>query len=82
MVTNMYNNREIDEKAYKYLIEGGDRTPIFYTLPKIHKKFIKNLPGRPIVSSINSPMEKISQLVDIILQSFASERGFICLRYW
>ena len=42
-------------------------------LPKIHKNKIPP-PGRPIVSSVNSPtekmLEKMSMLLDIILQSF------------
>ena len=36
-------------------------------LPKIHKKKFP-VPGRPIVSSCDSPTEKISMLLDIILQ--------------
>ena len=36
-------------------------------LPKIHKKKVP-VSGRPIVSSCNSPTEKISMLLDIILQ--------------
>ena len=38
-------------------------------LPKIHKNKFPP-PGRPIVSSVNSPTEKISMLLDIILQPF------------
>ena len=44
---------------------------VFYTLPKIHKKYSKTPPGRPIVSSVDSPTEKISHFIDIILQPFA-----------
>ncbi|KAK7091582.1 hypothetical protein V1264_009246 [Littorina saxatilis] len=39
----------------------------FYTLPKIHKS-LTNTPGRPIVSGVNGPTEKLSKLVDHWLQ--------------
>ena len=38
-------------------------------LPKIHKNKFP-VPGRPIVSSCNSQTEKISMLLDIILQTY------------
>ena len=38
-------------------------------LPKIHKNKFPP-PGRPIVSSVNSPTEKISMLLDVVLQPF------------
>ena len=41
-------------------------------LPKIHKNKTP-VPGRPIVSSCDSPTEKISMLIDIILQPFVLE---------
>ena len=71
LVSDLYANAEIDEKTFLYLQDGGLHMPIFYTLPRIHKKFDKIPPGRPIVSSINSPTEKISQFIDIILQPYA-----------
>ena len=72
------NVTHVDEKAYRYLLDGGTRTPIFYILPKIHKRFEKIPPRRPIVSSVNSPTEKISQLIDIVLQPYAqSGESFI-----
>ena len=39
----------------------------FYLLPKIHKGTLP-LPGRPIVSAIKSPTERISQFLDHFLQ--------------
>ena len=64
-----FADKEISEKTFLFLIKGGKRCSIFYMLPKIHKnKFPPS--GRPIVSSINSPTEKISMLLDIILQPF------------
>ena len=45
---------------------------------KIHKNRFPP-PGRPIVSSVNSPTEKISMLLDIILQPFVIKtRSYIC----
>jgi hypothetical protein len=41
------------------------KTPHLYMLPKLHKI---NHPGRPIVSGINSPTERISALVDHYLK--------------
>ena len=41
------------------------RTPIFYTLLKIHKP---NNPERPVISSVNSHTEKISACVDEFLR--------------
>ena len=41
------------------------KTPHFYLLPKLHKA---NYPGRPIVSDINSPTERISAFIDHHLQ--------------
>ena len=38
----------------------------FYTLPKIHKK---NNPGMPIVNSIGSMMERLSEYVDENIKS-------------
>ena len=40
---------------------------MFYLLPKIHKN-LENPPGRPIVSSIDCATERISMMLDIILQ--------------
>ena len=68
--TEMHENNQISDKTFAYLLEGGNRTSIFYMLPKVHKNQ-KEPPGRPIVSSVNSPTEKISQLIDIKLQKFA-----------
>ena len=48
-----------------FLIPKNCRTPLFYLLPKIHKK---NNPGRPIVSACDSPTEKLSMFVDSYLK--------------
>ena len=57
----------ISEQTYRFLSTGGKRTSVFYILPKIHKN-LENPPHRPIVSSIDCPTERISMMLDIILQ--------------
>lgn len=51
----------------QYLLQKHWRTPIFYTLPKIHKP---GNPGRPIISQIESPTAKMSKVVDVYLKPF------------
>ena len=65
----MFAVKELPENIFLFLIKGGKRHSIFYMLPKMHKNKFPP-PGRPIISSINSPTEKISMLLDIILQPF------------
>ena len=55
----------ITEKSGKALSVENPKTPRFYMLPKIHKP---NNPGRPVVSSVNSPSSNISQYADFYLQ--------------
>ena len=61
LATKMFNNEEIPESVYKYLIGADFKTPQFYLLPKIHKK---SIPGRPILSAIDSATDRLSRLVD------------------
>ena len=67
LILQMFDKKIISEQTYKFLSEGGKRTSIFYLLPKIHKNLVEP-PGRPIVSSVDSPTERISMMLDIILQ--------------
>lgn len=46
------------------------RTPVYYMLPKIHKE---NNPGRPIVSQVNGPTERISEFIDFYLKPIATK---------
>ena len=59
----------IDEKCKDWALtdENNVRTHQFYHIPKIHKS-LENPPGRPIVSGIGGPTEKLSRLVDHWLQ--------------
>ena len=68
----MFSQKEITEKMFKFLTRGGHRTSVFYMLPKIHKNKFPVL-GRPVVSSCDSPTEKISMMLDIILQPYVLE---------
>ena len=66
-VDSLYESGQISKQTRKYLTTNCGRTPQFYLLPKIHKS-ITDPPGRPIVSSNDSPTEKISHLVEVILK--------------
>ena len=67
VVLDLFNKKYISEQTYKFLTTGGKRTSVFYLLPKIYKRLV-DPPGRPIVSSMDSPTEKISMMLDLILQ--------------
>ena len=49
----------------KLLVQPHPRQPLFYLLPKIHKA---NSPGRPIVSAVSCPTERIFEYLDYVLQ--------------
>lgn len=67
VLNNMRTDKEIDKKCFEYLIPSKPRPGRFYLLPKIHKGKLPP-PGRPIISAIGSPSEKISEFVDFFLQ--------------
>ena len=60
-LTTMRSLNLITEKNFEYLNIKEQKEAKFYLLPKIHKK---NIPGRPICSSINHPTSNISKFVD------------------
>ena len=67
---------DLDEKIYDLLssriinefeaskLQEESRTPYFYDLPKIHKKFDRFPPLRPICSGFNFCTSKLSEFVD------------------
>ncbi|XP_048729663.2 uncharacterized protein LOC125647009 [Ostrea edulis] len=62
----MRRDEEISLETFTCLVPSNDSTPgQFYLLPKIHKE---GIPGRPIVSAIGYPTEKISQFLDMHLR--------------
>ena len=65
IVDALKTNHHIDENTHKWAKTNPDsvRSPTFYHLPKVHKDPV-NPPGRPIVSGVNGPTEKLSKLVD------------------
>ena len=60
----------IEETASRKLYNPTARIPPFYTLPKLHKE---GIPGRPIVSGIDSPTERISMYVDYNIKDYVNQ---------
>jgi len=59
-------HQHINKNTFKFLIPPENpRKSLFYKLSKIHKP---NIPGRPIVSSINSLTENISEFLTLCIQ--------------
>ena len=69
-IDDLVSENAIDEETAILLRPRNSRTPKFYMLPKIHKE---GMPGRPVVSSVSSPTEKISAFVDEFLKPTAQE---------
>ena len=61
------SQHKIPDKVAEGLKVKNPKTPTLKLPPKVHKE---NHPGRPIVSSIDSPTSKISEYVDFHLQPF------------
>ena len=61
----MFENNEIGYNIYSTLLPINCKPGQFYVLPKIHKP---GMPGRPIVSAIGHPTEKISEFIDLHLR--------------
>jgi len=53
---------EITDRSYKSFCPRGCTSPRFYDLPKMHKP---GNPVRPIVSSFNSPTQKIGKFLSL-----------------
>ncbi|XP_056017307.1 uncharacterized protein LOC125656461 [Ostrea edulis] len=66
----MYNKGEIGDNVLGALCPYNCRPGLFYLLPKIHKK---DMPGRPIVSAIGHPTEKISEFIDLHLRQHVED---------
>jgi hypothetical protein len=68
-MNQLQNGGHINENTFKWgtLNTKEVKCHTFYHLPKVHKNK-ENPPGRPIVSGIGGPTEKLSKLVDFWLQ--------------
>ena len=66
-LTTMRSLNLITQKNFEFLNVPSPTEARFYLLPKIHKK---NIPGRPICSSVNHPTSHISKFVDEHIQKY------------
>ena len=64
-LTNYVKNGHLPPYTHLHLTHKFPRLPQLYLLPKIHKR---NNPGRPIISAVGCPTEKISAFVDSTLR--------------
>ena len=69
ILTVLLTEEQIDKQRFDYLFQKTPKPGKFYLLPKIHKNILPP-PGRPIVSQIGSPTERISGYLDYFLQPF------------
>ena len=73
LINELYHGSFIDEMTKKWLCQTptASRIPVFYTLTEIHKP---TPVGRPIISGCDAPTERLSCLVDKILQPIAQQQ--------
>ena len=73
LVKELYEHNYIDDVTNKWFCQTPNppRTPVFYTLTKIHKP---TPVGRPIISGCDGPTERLSAFVDKLLQPIAQEQ--------
>lgn len=74
IINNLLKENFISKRQKKFLTNFSPKMPIFYGLPKIHKK---DIPLRPIVSQIDSPSYKINKFVDYILTTAEKEIPYL-----
>lgn len=55
----------ITKKELNHLQISDYNISVLYTMPKLHK----NPTGRPIVSAINAPLERVDQYIDSLLKT-------------
>ena len=67
LITELHREQHIDEMTKKWFCQTQNppRIPVFYTLTKIHKP---TPVGRPIISGVSGPTERLSAFVDKLLQ--------------
>ncbi len=71
LICEMHLRKQLDTALADYLdpCNGQMKTPVFFMLPKIHKKppLGSRFVGRPVVSNCGSPLEKASEFLDFYL---------------
>ncbi|CAJ0961150.1 unnamed protein product [Ranitomeya imitator] len=67
----------IDKKLKNFLLKTDPITPVFYLLPKVHKRLFKP-PGRPIVALTDSILAPLAMVLEKILTPLGKHtRSFI-----
>ena len=61
LVKNLHSNGHIDDKTKKYMLPTNPRYGKVTANPKVHKK---DNPIRTIISTINSPTEKLAEVAE------------------
>ena len=74
LLKTLLDNRSITYKQYLNLTNYSVKPPVWYSIPKIHKK---NNPLRPIVSQINGPTYKLNQYIHELLLVAESEIPYL-----
>ena len=75
-IANLIDDSSLPPEASSLVLQPSQLgKPYFYMLPKIHKMTCPNEmpPGRPIVSAIACPTEKISQFLDSLFQPIVNK---------
>ena len=74
IIYSLYEDEDISPTTKTWAIVNPNlvRPQQFYHLPKIHKT-LDNPPGRPIISGVGGPTEKLSKLVDHWLIDLVTE---------
>ena len=54
---NLKRSGRLPDRVYTHLRSSAGRTPLLYGMPKVHKQ---DVPLRPIVSFVSSPMYRLS----------------------
>ena len=74
IINNLFEDNFISKRQKKFLTNFSPKMPVYYGLPKIHKK---DIPLRPIVSQIDSPSYKINKFLDYILTTAEKEIPYL-----
>uniref|UniRef100_A0A803JSK4 Reverse transcriptase domain-containing protein n=1 Tax=Xenopus tropicalis TaxID=8364 RepID=A0A803JSK4_XENTR len=72
MVREAEKEKVITTNESQYILMKYPKLPVFYTIPKIHKS-LKDPPGRPIISGIESLTSNLSHFLDTKLQHYVRE---------